>query len=77
MAERSEGHRLQLTQEFLSHMLGVQRTSIGLIAHSIQQDGIIRYSRGNIEIIDLERLRASACECYLIVEKEFDSLFGA
>lgn len=76
MAERSDDRHLKLTQEFLAHMLGVQRTSIGLIANSMQRAGIIRYSRGKIEITDFDRLKASACECFYIVENEFDSLFA-
>jgi CRP-like cAMP-binding protein len=70
MCERSNDRHLKLTQEFLAHMLGVQRTSIGMIANSIQQTGAIRYTRGKVEIIDLERIRASACDCYRIVREE-------
>jgi CRP-like cAMP-binding protein len=70
MCERSNDRHLKLTQEFLAHMLGVQRTSIGMIANSIQRTGAIRYARGKIEIIDLERIRASACDCYRIVREE-------
>ena len=69
MCERSNDRHLKLTQEFLAHMLGVQRTSIGMIANSIQRTGAIRYARGKIEIIDLERIRASACDCYRIVRE--------
>jgi CRP-like cAMP-binding protein len=72
MCERSNNKHLSLTQEFLSHMLGVQRTSVGLIANSMQASGIIRYSRGKIEIVDFERLKQSACECYQIVKEEYD-----
>jgi len=75
MFERSEHHRLSLTQEFLSHMLGVQRTSIGLVAHTMQTKGIIRYSRGKIDVIDIDRLRENACECYRIVNDEYASLY--
>jgi len=75
MCERSENNRLTLTQEFLSHMLGVQRTSIGMIANTMQVKGLIRYSRGKIEVIDLKSLRESACECYRIVNAEYDSLY--
>ena len=75
MSERSGNKRLSLTQEFLANMLGVQRTSIGLIAHNMQTEGIIRYSRGRLEVIDIDRLRASACECYRIVNAEYESLF--
>lgn len=71
MCERSGNRQLRLTQEFLAHMLGVQRTSIGLIANSMQRTGSIRYARGLVEIIDLDRLRASACDCYQIVKDEY------
>lgn len=70
MHERSRNGHLSLTQEFLSQMLGVQRTSIGMIANSLQNAGIIRYSRGKIEITDYERLKKNACECFFIVREE-------
>jgi CRP-like cAMP-binding protein len=72
MCERSGNRHLNVTQEFLAHMLGVQRTSIGLIANSLQRTGAIKYARGRVEIIDLERLRASACDCYRIVKEEYE-----
>jgi hypothetical protein len=71
MCERSGERHLKVTQEFLAHMLGVQRTSIGMIANSLQRTGAIRYARGRVEIIDLDRLRASACDCYSIVKDEY------
>ena len=71
MCERSGNKNLALTQEFLAHMLGVQRTSLGLVANSMQKDGLIRYRRGKVEIVDFERLRASACECFFIVKREY------
>jgi CRP-like cAMP-binding protein len=74
MCERSGNRQIRVTQEFLAHMLGVQRTSIGLIAHSLQTSGSIKYSRGRVEIIDLDRLRASACDCYHIVQDEYRKL---
>jgi CRP-like cAMP-binding protein len=70
MCERSNNQHLSLTQEFLSHMLGVQRTSIGMIANTLQNAGVIRYRRGKIEITDYERLKNSACECFSIVRDE-------
>jgi CRP-like cAMP-binding protein len=75
MCERSENKRLSLTQEFLSYILGVQRTSIGLIANAMQTKGIIRYSRGKLDVLDLDQLRKSACECYQIVNTEYQSLY--
>jgi CRP-like cAMP-binding protein len=71
MCERSNNNHLVLTQEFLAHMLGVQRTSIGLIANSLQQKGFIRYSRGKIEILDPVSLKQRACECYFAVNDEY------
>lgn len=72
MYERSKENHLSLTQEFLAHMLGVQRTSIGMIANTLQAQGIIRYRRGKIEIVDYERLKQSACECFFIIKKEHE-----
>ncbi len=71
MRENSKSDKMQLTQEFLSHMLGVQRTSIGFVAGTLQKAGIIRYTRGTLEILDIERLQECACECYHIVEEEY------
>lgn len=70
MVDRSGNSHLRLTQEFLAHMLGVQRTSIGLIANSMQAKGIIKYKRGKIEVVDYEQMRDSACECYSIIKSE-------
>ncbi len=53
-----------MTQEVLAEMLGVQRNAVSLVAHAMQQARIIRYSRGVVEIIDIERLHDSSCECY-------------
>lgn len=72
MCERSENNYLLLTQEFLANMLGVQRTSVGMIANHLQSQGIIKYRRGKVEVIDLESLRASACECYQVIKSEYD-----
>lgn len=70
MCERSGDKNLVLTQEFLAHILGVQRTSIGMIAAALQTSGVIRYSRGRMEILDFEKLKKFACECYEIVKEE-------
>jgi CRP-like cAMP-binding protein len=64
-----ETDTVPLTQEFLSHMLGVQRTSVSLCAHTLQQAGLIRYSRGQIKILDRSGLKESACECYDVVRE--------
>jgi CRP-like cAMP-binding protein len=63
---------LDLTQEFLSNMLGAQRTSVSMIAHALQQAGLIRYRRGHIEIVDKIGLEAASCECYSLIKHEID-----
>jgi CRP-like cAMP-binding protein len=76
MSERSRNSHMQLTQEFLAMMLGVQRTSIGPVTAGMQRQGIIRYSRGLIEILDQKRLKQQACECYTVVNHEYADLIA-
>jgi CRP-like cAMP-binding protein len=66
----------ELTQEFLAQMLGVRRTSVSLVANTLQDAGLIRYRRGHIEITDLEGLRATSCECYETVKSHTARLLG-
>ncbi len=63
-----------LTQEFLSHMLGVQRTSVSLSAHALQKSGLIKYSRGKIKIIDRKGIEECACECYPAIRARIDTV---
>ena len=65
--DRVEGGALPLTQEFLSQMLGVQRTTVTAAASALQAAGLIRYSRGMIEVLDRPGLEAGSCECYAAV----------
>ena len=62
--DRAESDTITLTQEFLSEMLGVRRTSVTEVAVKIQATGAVSYSRGVIKIIDLGALKAMSCECY-------------
>ncbi|MGK7951019.1 MAG: Crp/Fnr family transcriptional regulator [Xenococcaceae cyanobacterium] len=64
----------QLTQEFISQMLGVRRSGVSEVAGKFQRKGIITYSRGKIQIIDREKLKASTCECHGLIQKEFSRL---
>jgi CRP-like cAMP-binding protein len=64
-----------LTQEFLSHMLGVQRSSVSLSAHTLQKAGLVRYSRGIITILDREGLKETGCECYEVVREYIDKVY--
>jgi CRP-like cAMP-binding protein len=67
---------LPLTQEFISQMLGTRRASVTVAAGTLQEQGIISYSRGKITIIDRTRLRESSCECYDVIKHEFERLLG-
>jgi CRP-like cAMP-binding protein len=64
---------ISLTQEFLSHMLGVRRTSVTLSAHKLQTAGMIQYARGKIKIINRDGLEECACECYAAIRQRIDS----
>jgi CRP-like cAMP-binding protein len=66
-----------LTQEFLSHMLGVRRNTVSVEAHSVQQAGLIQYRRGHITILNRDGLEECACECYSVIRAETDKLMGA
>jgi CRP-like cAMP-binding protein len=71
--DRVENDTVPLTQEFLSEMLGVRRTSVTLVAVKMQEAGAISYSRGIIKIVDLEKLKALSCECYETLRNEAPS----
>ncbi len=70
------GDDLQLTQEFLGQMLGVRRTSVSVVANTLQEAGLIRYRRGRIQIINLAALQNTACECYQTVKTLSERLLG-
>jgi CRP-like cAMP-binding protein len=73
--DRSQSAELQFTQDFLSQMLGTDRTSITAAAGVLQKAGLIRYNRGRIAIVNREGMVAMACSCHWIISKEFDRLF--
>jgi CRP-like cAMP-binding protein len=72
-----DSETLPLTQEFLAQMIGVQRNAVSIVAHELQRAGIIRYSRGQIEITNVEGLRETSCECYHAVKAQHDRLLRA
>ena len=76
MHDRAEGERLTYTHEFLAHILGVNRTSITTAAQSLQNAGLISYSRGLIQIRDRAGLEAASCECYAVVKARFDAFLS-
>lgn len=73
-ADRMESTELNLTQEFLAQMLGVQRSTVTVAASTLQRAGSISYSRGRIHILDRPHLTKVACECYGIVSQSYRRL---
>jgi len=65
---------LKLKQDFLAQMLGVRRTSVSVVAGTLQKAGFIRYGRGNIRLLDIEQLQLGACECYETVKHHYDRM---
>lgn len=63
-----DGETLPMTQELLARMIGVQRNAVSIVAHALQQADVLSYSRGQIEITDLQALKDTACECYHTVK---------
>jgi len=74
--DRMKTDEFLLTQEFLAMMLGVQRTGVSAAAGKLQRRGLIRYSRGIVNILDRRGLRERSCECYGVSKREFDRLLG-
>ena len=71
-----DGRTLPLTQELLAQMIGVRRNAVSIVAHALQQAGIISYSRGQIEVTDVEALRAMSCECHAAISARQKQLLG-
>jgi CRP-like cAMP-binding protein len=72
----AESDTLQFTQECLAEMLGARRSSVSVIAHTLQQAGMIKYARGKIQILNVEALRETACECYGVVKTHYETMLG-
>ena len=67
---------LVLTQEFLAQMLGVRRPSVSIVANTLQKAGLIKYSRGNIRLLDIKALLEGSCECYGTVKAHYERMLS-
>jgi CRP-like cAMP-binding protein len=72
--DRTNTNVLPVTQEFLSHMLGVQRTTVTLVEQTLKAAGLVRQRRGRIELLDEAGLRARACECYAHIRRDYQQV---
>jgi CRP-like cAMP-binding protein len=70
------GGDLPLTQEFLAEMLGVRRTSVTLAAQALQQAGLIEYRSGHVQLLNLDGLQESTCECYATIKAHGTTLLA-
>src|SRR3569623_2088420 len=74
--DRLSSDSLTMTQELIANMLGVRREGVTEAAGNLQRAGLIRYSRGRIEVLDRAGLEKTVCECYAVVKKEYDRLLA-
>jgi CRP-like cAMP-binding protein len=65
-----------LTHEFLAHMLGMRREGVTEAASALKRRKLIKYKRGEIQIMDLKGLKAASCPCYQIVQTAFTRVQG-
>ncbi len=75
--ERLESSTIVMTQELIATMIGVRREGVTEAAGNLQKAGLISYHRGHIAVLDQEGLEARSCECYRVVNDEYDRLLPA
>jgi CRP-like cAMP-binding protein len=74
--DRVNGNDFELTQEFLSQMLGVRRATVNEVATRLQEMSLISYSRGFIRILNRAGLEAASCHCYSVIRQEYENMLA-
>lgn len=72
--DRQVGPEMRVTQERMASMLGVRREGVTAAALQLQREGLIRYSRGLVQVLDRRGLARHSCECYSVVEQAYARL---
>ena len=72
--DRLQGDDLMLTQELIANMLGVRREGVTEAALKLQRQGVMRYARGRITVLNRRALEQRSCECYAVVKREYQRL---
>src|ERR1700735_699543 len=67
MRDRGDDDALQITQDLLAEMLGVQRPTVTNAAKELERAGLIARGRRQVTILDRQGLMAASCECYQLV----------
>jgi DNA-binding transcriptional regulator YhcF (GntR family) len=75
-AQDRTGDRIDLTQQALAGLLGVQRTTVNAVIQSLEQDGVIASGRGVVRVLDRAGLMHRSCECYQKLEDHFAAVIG-
>jgi CRP-like cAMP-binding protein len=75
-SDRVASDQFPITQELLARTLGVRRTSVTAAARGLQADGLIRYRRGRVQVLDRAGLEAASCPCYQALRGKFERLFA-
>ncbi len=74
--DRLPSNELVMTQELIANALGVRREGITEAAGNLQREGLIRYRRGHISVLQRSGLESGSCECYAVVRKELNRLLS-
>jgi CRP-like cAMP-binding protein len=74
--DRAGADKFPMTHEFLAMMLGVHRPGVTIAARALQESALITYHHGTMTVLDRQGLEAAACECYRVIQAEFDRLLG-
>ena len=74
--DRAHASTFRVTQEFLALMLGVRRVGVTKAAGALQRAGLIRYSRGEMTVLERRGLKAASCECYKSDRDSYKRIMG-
>ena len=70
------GDRIELTQEALAGLLGVQRTTVNAVIKELSSEGLINTSRGTVRVLDRAGLKRRACQCYQDLQDHYGAVIG-
>lgn len=73
--DRADMDTMTMTQEFMADMLGTRRTTVTMVASSLQERGLISYRRGKVTIVSRESLEKAACDCYRVCHQALLALY--